>query len=91
MIMKLQTTYKPKDYYELIKDEVPLSLGVLRLICNNFEKLNKNSKKKLMQRLGIIRMLEQNKKNYQEKINKDEKIRFKKEVEIIEIFQRNNI
>ena len=38
MIMKLQTTYKPKDYYELIKDEVPLSLGVLRLICNNFEK-----------------------------------------------------
>ncbi len=94
--MRLQETYKPEDYNELIKDfkgEIyfPISSGTLSLICNHFEKLPKQDRKKVKKLLLMADLLDGNIKLYQKHINDDEKVRFKKELEIIEIFQRNNI
>jgi hypothetical protein len=89
--MKLQETYKPEDYYEIIKGDVPISYGTLLLICNHFDKLNKEDKKKLKAKLLTTEIFYENKKRYQKYIDTEEEMRLKKELEIIEIFQRNNI
>jgi phosphotransferase system IIB component len=94
--MKLQRTYKPKDYNKIAKDfsgetTFPISCSTLSLICNHFEKLGKRDREKVKSKLFAIEILHQNIKRYQNIINTDEKERFKNEIEIIKIFQRNNI
>lgn len=89
--MKLQETYKPKDYHELIKSKIPVSYNTLRLICNNFEKLNEKYRKEINKRLSKMNDFERERESYIEKINEIEKASFLIELKIIEIFQRNNI
>ena len=89
--MKLQKTYKPKDYHELIKGEIPVSYNTLILICNNFEKLNKEDRKEIKKRLSEINGFEREREGYIKKINGIEKASFLNELKIIGIFQRNNI
>lgn len=87
-----QKTFKPEDYLKLIKSDYrDIGFTTLKLICNNFNMLSKKDKNKVLKLLNdakVIKKLQEKKDN---SIKNLDKLKFTKELEIIEIFQRNDI
>ena len=91
--MRLQETYKPIDFSAILKNkkELPIHTNTLLLICNYFEKLNSKDRKHIKLLLKGNNHLVQEMDYFRKQIWNIEKLRFKNEIEIIEIFQKNNI
>lgn len=90
--MRLQKTYKPKDYRNILKaGELSINVNTLYLICENFEKLDKADRKKVNDFLFTANEINKEIEKLKNEIWFKDKARFKKELEIIEIFQKNNI
>jgi hypothetical protein len=97
--MKLQRTYKPDDYHKILAEQFkpiaqtgfPISCDTLNLICNHFNQLDKTDRKKVNTYLTKINEFMNDKANLRKILDNLELARFKKELKIIEIFQRNNI